>query len=263
MSAPRVMVMMAPGTTREREAALACEMAGGRAELVHISDLATGARDLRAYQMLVLPGGFAYGDDLSAGRLWAADLVHRFRQGLDAFAAAGKPVMGIGNGFQALVKAGYLPGPAPQQRVTLAVNRREAFECRWVRLRAHPTSRCLFTAGLEEDILCPVAHGEGRLVVPDAATRDALWQEGLVALTYVPMDGAVGDGPVGYPANPSGAVDDIAGICNAAGNVLGLMPHPEDHIDSLQHPRWTRGASGGLGIRLFENGVRAARVFLG
>ncbi len=262
MAAPRVMVMMAPGTNRDREAALACEMAGGRAEIVHINDLVAGHSDLHDYQMLVLPGGFSYGDDLGGGRLWATDLLRRFRQGLDAFVAAGKPVMGICNGFQALVKAGYLPGPAPRQRVTLTFNRRGHFECRWVRLRANPTSHCLFTAGLEEDVLCPVAHGEGRLALPDEDTRDALWREGLVALTYVPMDGVAPDGRAGYPANPNGSVDDVAGICNAAGNVFGLMPHPEDHVMPQQHPRWTRGESGGLGIHLFTNGVRAARAFV-
>lgn len=262
MSAPRVMVMMAPGTNRDREAALACDMAGGRSEIVHINELAAGDSDLGDYQMLVLPGGFSYGDDLGGGRLWASDLLQRFRAGLDAFIAAGKPVMGICNGFQALVKAGYLPGPAPQQRVTLTHNRRGHFECRWVRLRPNPAGRCLFTAGLEDDILCPVAHGEGRLALPDDDTRDALWRRGLVALTYVPMDGVAGDDGVAYPANPNGSVDGIAGICNAAGNVFGLMPHPEDHVVPQQHPRWTRGESGGLGIRLFENGVRAARAFV-
>jgi phosphoribosylformylglycinamidine synthase len=254
--------MMAPGTNRDREAALACEMAGGRPEIVHINQLVAGERDLRDYQMLVLPGGFSYGDDLGGGRLWANDLLRRFRGGLDAFVAAGKPVMGICNGFQALVKAGYLPGPAPQQRVTLTFNRSGHFECRWVRLRVNPTSRCLFTVGLEEDILCPVAHGEGRLALPDEGARQSLWRQGLVAVTYVPMDGVARDGRAGYPVNPNGSVDDIAGICNAAGNVLGLMPHPEDHVVPQQHPRWTRGESGGLGIHLFRNGVRAARAFV-
>ena len=271
MTQPRVMIMHAPGTNRDREAAQACELAGAAAEIVHINQLIGGERDLAAYQMLVLPGGFSYGDDLGAGRLWANDLYHRFRAALDEFVAAGKPVMGICNGFQALVKAGYLPGPAPRQRVTLTFNRRGHFECRWVRLRA-TDGRCLFTQGLEEDILCPVAHGEGRLAVPDAATRQALWADGLVAIRYVAVE-REGDaanpaatvpvrGEAGYPANPNGAVDDIAGLCNAAGNVLGLMPHPEDHLAAHQHPRWTRGERGGLGLPLFVNGVRAARAFV-
>lgn len=272
MTRPRVMVLHAPGTNRDREAAVACEVAGGRPDIVHINRLIGGETELDDYQMLVLPGGFSYGDDLGAGRLWANDLTHRFRVALDEFVDAGKPVMGICNGFQALVRAGYLPGPAPKQRVTLTFNRCGHFECRWVRLRAVAQSVCLFTQHLDEDTLCPVAHGEGRFAVPDEATRQALWQGGLVALQYVaPLGTAQSADPsvsvavreqAGYPQNPNGSVDDIAGICNEAGNVFGLMPHPEDHTMAQQHPRWSRGEAGGLGIHLFRNGIRAAARFL-
>jgi phosphoribosylformylglycinamidine synthase len=253
------MVLHAPGTNRDREAALACRIAGAESEIVHINQLAAGERSLDRYQMLVLPGGFSYGDDLGAGRLWANDLQHRFRGQLDNFITLGKPVLGICNGFQALVKAGYLPGPAPRQRVTLTFNACEHFECRWVRLRPAADSNCLFTAGLAGDIFCPVAHGEGRLAVE--SNDDARWlaEHGLIALTYVSEDGSL---PAGYPANPNGSVTDIAGLCNAAGNVMGLMPHPEDHIYREQHPRWTAGQCGGLGIGLFINGVRAAARFV-
>ncbi len=269
---PRVLILHAPGTNRDRDLAEACAQAGGFPEIVHINQILFGEREFAAYQMLALPGGFSYGDDLGAGRLWASDLTHRFSRDLDAFIAAGKPVIGICNGFQALVKAGYLPGPAPRQRVTLSRNRRGAFECRWVRLRAQEGSRCLFTRELEEDILCPVAHGEGRLAVPDEPTRRGLWNEGLVALSYVAVaDPAQASDPscrvavraeAAYPHNPNGSVDDIAGICNAAGNVLGLMPHPENHILAEQHPRRARGESGGLGSPLFRNGVAAAGAFV-
>jgi phosphoribosylformylglycinamidine synthase len=152
--------------------------------------------------------------------------------------------------------------------VTLTANQSGHFECRWVRLRTVAVSRCLFTRGLDEDILCPVAHGEGRFAVPDEPTRQMLWREDLVALRYVATAdsservGPSRDVPVrdeaGYPSNPNGSVDDIAGISNARGNVFGLMPHPEDHIFAEQHPRWTRGQAGGLGIALFRNGVREA-----
>lgn len=272
MSAPQILILHAPGTNRDREAAWACELAGGQPEIVHINQLLAGQRRWEDYQMLVIPGGFSYGDDLGAGRLWANDLYHRFREAMDAFVEAGKPVMGICNGFQTLVKAGYLPGPPPKQRVTLTFNRRGYFECRWVRLRAQPGSRCLFTQGLEEDILCPVAHGEGRLALPDEAIRQVLWQEGLVALRYVALEDPAEAGnlscsvPVraqaGYPANPNGSVDDIAGLCNRQGNVFGLMPHPEDHVFAEQHPRWTRGERGGFGLILFRNGIEAAKQFV-
>ena len=271
MKRPRVLIMHAPGTNRDREAALACELAGGDPEIVHINQLVAGEEAFAAYQMLVLPGGFSYGDDLGAGRLWANDLYHRFRDDLDAFVAAGKPVMGICNGFQALVKAGYLPGPAAPQHVTLTRNRSGHFECRWVRLRPVLGSHCLFTRDLEEDILCPVAHGEGRFAVAEEAMAHSLRDDGLIALNYVApactsqaaelsVDVSVCE-CAGYPHNPNGSVDDIAGICNRAGNVFGLMPHPEDHIFPEQHPRWARGERGGMGIHLFRNGVRAAALF--
>lgn len=271
MSKPRVMIMHAPGTNRDREAAAACALAGGEPEIVPINQILSGGRRFEDYEMLVLPGGFSYGDDLGAGRLWANDLYRRFSQDLDAFISLGKPVMGICNGFQALVKAGYLPGPPPRQRVTLAPNRRGLFECRWVRLRVAQATKCLFTKGLDEDILCPVAHGEGRFAVPDQDTLSGLWRDGLVALTYVstlsPSDAGNTSRSVPvqsrapYPANPNGSVDDIAGICNQAGNVFGLMPHPEDHVMPSQHPRFLRGELGGSGIHLFRNGIAAAARF--
>ncbi|MGI6367331.1 MAG: phosphoribosylformylglycinamidine synthase subunit PurQ [Anaerolineae bacterium] len=272
MSDPRVLILHAPGTNRDREAAQACVAAGGQAEIVHTNRLAGEPSLLDRYQMLVIPGGFSYGDDLGAGRLLANELLMRLRESMDAFVAAGKPVLGICNGFQTLVKAGYLPGPAPEQTVSLTNNRRGGFQCRWVRLRALPHSTSLFTRGLEEDILCPIAHGEGRLAVADTDQAQALLAQGLVPLQYVntedpaERDRVANTVPVspaaGFPANPSGSVLDAAALCNAAGNVMGLMPHPEDHIHAFQHPRWARGARGGMGLVLFENGVRAARAFM-
>ncbi len=259
---PPILVLHATGTNRDREAAWACELAGGAPEIVHMNQLIAGERRLAEYRMLVLPGGFSYGDDLGAGKLWAVALRYRLGEELQAFVAAGKPVLGICNGFQALVKAALLPGPMAlsgngqpadggQQLVTLARNDSARFECRWVYLQPQPASPCLFTRGLEERIYCPVAHGEGKFVARDAATREAIEALGLVALRYVNPDG----GPAGYPWNPNGSQGDIAGICNAQGNVLGLMPHPEDHVIAEQHPRFHRGECGQLGLPLFRNGV--------
>jgi len=272
MTSPRILIMHAPGTNRDREAAMACTAAGGAPEIIHMNRLARGEVRLGDYQMIVIPGGFSFGDDLGAGRLWANDLTLHLRHDLDAFVASGKPVMGICNGFQVLVKAGYLPGPAPLQTASLTYNRRGHFEGRWVRLRALPNSPSLFTQDLDEDILCPVAHGEGRLALREPRQAQSLLQSGLVPLQYVAaldpgdQDNASIDIRVepiaAYPANPNGSPADIAALCNAAGNVLGLMPHPEDHIHAFQHPRWSRGAAGGLGLALFANGVRAARALV-
>jgi phosphoribosylformylglycinamidine synthase len=243
-------------------------MAGGSAEIVHVNQLRERSRRLSDYQMLVLPGGFSYGDDLGAGELWASDLRHALRDQMEPFVAVGKPVIGICNGFQALVKAGWLPGPllesTPIKRArwddyspaTLTRNASNRFECRWVWLEPNPGSPCVFTRGLGERIYCPVAHGEGRFVPRNGQVLDALEARGLIALRYVAPDG--GEAPAGYPHNPNGSVADVAGICNAQGTVFGLMPHPEDHICAVQHPRWARGEGGNLGLALFENGIRYA-----
>lgn len=255
MRRPKVLILHATGTNRDREAALACEMAGGRPEIVHVNQLREGACRLLDYAMLVLPGGFSYGDALGAGRLWAVDLRYALGDELGRFVESGRPVLGICNGFQALVKSGWLPEPPDGNRLaTLAANASARFECRWVWLEADPQSKCIFTQGLVERIYCPVAHGEGRFLTANEGVLARLKANGQVALRYV----SPGGGSAGYPANPNGSVDDIAGICNPEGNVLGLMPHPEDHVLPQQHPFWTRGHQGGLGLALFANGIRYA-----
>lgn len=255
MDQPAVLILHATGTNRDREAAWAVEAAGGRPTIVHVNDLRARPARLHDFAMLVLPGGFSYGDALGAGRLLAADLRWLFQEELARFIAAGKLVLGICNGFQALVKGGWLPGP-PQDGIqaTLARNASERFECRWVWLEPDPQSPCVFTRGVPERIYCPVAHGEGRFIPRDEGALERLRAGRQVALTYVAADGR----PAAYPANPNGSTAGIAGICNAQGNVLGLMPHPEDHIFPWQHPRWTRGEAGGLGLALFAQGIRYA-----
>lgn len=257
MAEPKVCILHATGTNRDRETAWACAMAGGSPEIVHVNQLRAGCRRLLDYAMLILPGGFSYADALGAGRLWAVDLRFALGEDLARFVESGRPVMGICNGFQALVRSGWLPEPPHgNQQATLTRNASARFECRWVWLEPDPHSRCIFTQGLEERIACPVAHGEGRFLTADEEVLARLKARGQVALRYVQADGS----PAAYPANPNGSVDDIAGICNPAGNVLGLMPHPEDHVLPQQHPRWTRGQQGGLGLVLFENGIRYARM---
>jgi phosphoribosylformylglycinamidine synthase subunit PurQ / glutaminase len=278
---PRVLILHAPGTNRDREAALACELAGGAPEIVHLNQLLAGERKLLDYGMLVLPGGFSYGDDLGAGTLWALALRQRLGDDLQRFVAGGRPVLGICNGFQALIKSGLLPGDdahvvtasavrtsAPDRggerttkvvttwtrQATLTRNRRAHFECRWVHLKAE-AGPCVFTRGLEELLYVPVAHGEGNFQLRDLPLLERLRAASQVALTYVDAAGK----PAGYPENPNGSVGSVAGVCNPAGNVLGLMTHPEDHVFAHQRPNWTRGERSGLGLPLFVNGVRAAR----
>jgi phosphoribosylformylglycinamidine synthase len=274
---PRILILHATGSNRDREAAFACELAGGAPEIAHVNQVAAGERRLLDAQMLVLPGGFSYGDDLGAGKLWAVALRYRLGDELQAFVDSGRPVLGICNGFQALVKSGLLPGFALEkseqwnvergttvQQATLTRNDSARFECRWVTLEPQAGSPCVFTQGLQEPILCPVAHGEGKFMAQNAETLARIEQLRLVALRYAPPDDAAVSGRTadseraGYPWNPNGSQADIAGVCNPQGTVFGLMPHPEDHILPEQHPARHRGQHGMPGLPLFVNGVRYA-----
>jgi len=253
MLRPKVLILHASGTNRDHEAAWACDLAGGTPEIVHVNQLRDGGRRLSDYQMLVIPGGFSYGDALGAGKVLSLDLHLHFREELTRFVAEGKPMIGICNGFQALVKSGFLPGNGGVGPATLTFNESARFECRWVTLLPDSSSSCIFTEELDEPIFCPVAHGEGRFISDNMAQLE---HAGQIALRYALESGTPAGGQ--YPTNPNGSEGDVAGICNPAGNVLGLMPHPEDHIIPHQHPGRSRGLSGRLGLRLFENGIRYA-----
>lgn len=256
MMKPRVLILHANGTNRDLDAAKAVELAGGTPEIHHINELRRLGISWADYRMLVVPGGFSYADALGAGKLMAIDLNSYFSDELNRFVEEGKPVIGICNGFQTLVKANVLPG-LEQIKATLTFNEVGHFECRWVTLRAR-SQKCVWTRGLENLIECPVAHGEGNFFASDTGMLNALAANDQIALVYAGPDGVPAQGL--YPLNPNGSKADIAGICNPAGNVLGLMPHPENHIFAHQHPRWTRGARGGSGLPLFENGMRYAEA---
>lgn len=255
----KTLILHATGTNRDMEAAQAVEQAGAQAEIVHLNQLRRNERRWSDYQMLVLPGGFSYADALGAGKLLALDLNAYFAEQVRTFVESGKPVIGICNGFQALVKAGILPGnengKVGEVQATLTFNACGHFECRWVTL-APISGKCLWTRGLEELLECPVAHGEGNFILGDPGQVRELLRSDQIALVYARPDGSPAEGI--YPANPNGSMLDIAGICNPRGNVLGLMPHPEDHIFPYQHPRWRRGEVGHSGLPLFANGVRYA-----
>lgn len=255
---PKALILHATGTNRDHDAAEALAIAGAVPEIVHLNQLRAGKRNWQDYQMLVLPGGFSYADALGAGKLLALELKVYFAEEVRAFVSSGKPVIGICNGFQALVKSGILPDPTANEShpaATLTFNARGHFECRWVTLQPQ-SSTCLWTHGLSEPIYCPVAHGEGNFLTQQDETGAWLKANDQIALVYTRPNGQPAHGD--YPYNPNGSVMDIAGICNPGGNVLGLMPHPENHIFSHQHPRWTRGESSGSGLPLFMNGVQYA-----
>jgi phosphoribosylformylglycinamidine synthase len=227
-------VLAAAGTNRDHDVAFALDLAGAEPRITLLSELIDEPSLLHDGQMVVIAGGFSYADALGAGRMFALQLEHRVGDMLRAFVAAKKPVIGICNGFQVLTRTGLLPG-------ALGHNSSGHFQCQWVTL-ATSASRCIWTAGITT-IDCPIAHGEGRYTHTDAA---ALAAAGQVALRYT-------------GGNPNGSVDDIAGVCDPSGVVLGLMPHPENHVIARQFPGFTHGAHGALGLTLFEQGVRYAK----
>ena len=240
MAGPKALVLRAAGTNCDRETQFALAQAGFTAERVHVFRLMEDPGTLKGYQFLVIPGGFSYGDDVAAGKILANQMLHHLADALNEFIADGKLVLGICNGFQVMVKSGLLPwgkvvpGQAHHD-VTLAWNDRGRFEDRWVHLRAD-SKQCVFLPP-GEIVALPIAHGEGKFVPRDDEVLRALGDGGQVAVRYVDAEGNSG----GYPVNPNGSVDDIAGICDPTGRMMGLMPHPERFVDITQHPRWTRG----------------------
>jgi phosphoribosylformylglycinamidine synthase len=263
MSRPPILVPHASGTNRDGEAAQAIELAGGEARIAHVNELRRGDVRFADHAAVLLPGGFSYGDALGAGGRLALDLRTWFADELSALVDASKPVLGICNGFQVLVKAGLLPGPADAAReVTLTENARGRFECRWVTLRVDVgVSSSWLAAASGAVVRCPIAHGEGRIAVADDGVAQRMAEAGQVAFRYMHTGAAPIAEPLvpaggAYPANPNGSVDDIAGLCNDSGSVVGLMPHPEDHVLAWQRPS---GPEEGSGLPIFTAFVDAAR----
>jgi phosphoribosylformylglycinamidine synthase I len=250
----KTLILRAPGTNCDVETAFAFQQAGAVADLVHVNKLIRGEQRLADYQVMVIPGGFIYGDDIAAGKVLANELRLKLGADIQRFIENGGLILGLCNGFQVLVKAGILPwvldGGSPP--LTLAINDSGKFECRWVHLGVNKEKPCVFTQGIDSMYL-PVAHAEGKVV----ADPDALPELNTV-LYYTDEQG---NAEAGYPYNPNGSVGNIAGICDSSGRVFGLMPHPERHIRGTQHPQWTRqGAKEhGDGFQIFLNAVRWAK----
>lgn len=233
---PKALVLHAPGTNRDYDAQKALELAGAEADIVQMFELKEKTKHLADYQILVVPGGFSYADALGAGKFFAYNMLNYFFDDLNAFVSAGKPVIGICNGFQVLVKAGILPGSFTECAIkqdgykapgaTLTFNECGHFECRYVDLLPEK-SVCIWTKDLTEKIVCPIAHGEGRFFAEDAVMQQ-IKENKQIALVYAGADGKPAKGV--YPFNPNGSVADIAGICNKQGTVLGLMPHSENNV---------------------------------
>jgi phosphoribosylformylglycinamidine synthase len=253
---PRVCILRTDGTNCDLETSYAFEKAGGKCRLVHINKLRNKEEKLTDYHILAIPGGFSYGDDVHAGKILAVELIFFLKEQLQEFIVAGKPILGICNGFQILARTGILPGRKMGEiSVALVHNDRGRFECRWINLLTKNTN-CIFTAGLSGRCLSlPVAHAEGKFYT-DQDTLKSI--SGQVVFRYA---GENGRPTQKYPLNPNGSLDAIAGICDQTGRVLGLMPHPERFVEYTQHPNWRRLEfyEEPHGLAIFRNAIRYAK----
>ena len=267
MASPRVCVLRAPGTNCDVETAFAFDSCGGRSDRVHLYRLIERPELLDDYQILCIPGGFSYGDDIGAGVVFSSQLRGHLGDVVGRFLASDKLVLGICNGFQTLLKAGVLPygaaGWGTTERrdadATLTWNHNGKYTARWVHLTVGGSNNA-FLRGIDE-IDLPIAHAEGRLVTRNANIVETWRNQHQIAIRYAPWPtGSDGHShPVNdrWDANPNGAVADIAGLSDSSGRVLGLMPHPERFLFATQHPHWTRRKqeNSGAGMKLFQNGI--------
>ena len=257
---PRCIVLSGFGLNAEAELAHAFALAGAEPKIVHFSDISSGTVKLDDFEIFAIPGGWSFGDDIAGGRVLANKLKSTFRAQFESFVNSGKPIIGICNGFQTLVKLGALPNVAGSfsQESTLTFNKSGKFEDRWVFLKPRK-SACKYFEGVEF-INCPVRHGEGQFVPRDSALLASLQKQGMVALVYA--DSEMKENP-SYPANPNGSPLGIAGICDRTGKILGMMPHPECSVRRITFPRFTSGISFEKNsLRLFENIVNAAKEYV-
>jgi len=235
----KVMILRGPGTNCDIETSFAVEKAGGMPESIYIKRWIEKPDLIKDYQMLIIPGGFTYGDDLGAGKVMAFEIENFLFEELNTFVENGNLILGICNGFQILVKSGILPFRDKKQYLSLAMNKKGLFKDQWVKLRVE-TNKSVFLKDIAY-IDLPIANAEGRIVT-DEKISEILWNDSLVALTY-------------EGANPSDSQDRIAGIIDKTGRILGLMPHPERNIFPHHHPGYKRGILGGKGLKIFQNSV--------
>lgn len=266
MSAPKVCVLRAPGTNCDSETAYAFDSCGGKSERIHLFQLIEQPQRLDEFQVLCVPGGFSYGDDIGAGVVFASALRGHLGDAIRRFLSADKLTLGICNGFQVLLKAGILPGGTPeaisaerdQAEATLTWNLNGKYTARWVHLKVNAPGN-VFLKGIDELDL-PIAHAEGRIVVRGKEVLSDWKSKNQIALTYSEWKSEEGQSnPINdrWSANPNGSTMDIAGLGDPTGRVLGLMPHPERFLFGTQHPQWTRlGLTGdGAGRKIFQNAV--------
>ncbi len=253
MIKPNVLIFRTAGTNCDKETEFAFSKAGAKTELNHINVIKQ-KKNLSAYQIICIPGGFSYGDDLGAGKIFSLEINLWLKDRLQKFLEKGGLILGICNGFQILTRSGILPGLNFNQTATLIQNDSKRFEDRWVQLKINTDSNCLagkiWLKDLPEIINLPVAHAEGKFFC-DSQILKNIKNNNQVALQYSNFK----DKDIKYPDNPNGSLDDIAGIADKTGRVFGLMPHPERFIFTHQHPDWLQKKITTYGFNFFKNSV--------
>jgi len=267
MAAPRVCVLRAPGTNCDIETAHAFSICGAEPQRIHLFRLLEDPTLLDDFQVLCIPGGFSYGDDVGAGVVFGSELRGQLGDAVARFLQKDKLVLGICNGFQVLLKAGILPDgvdgwpvdTSKPRKETLTWNLNGRYTALWVKLK-NCSPQNVFLKGIDE-IELPIAHAEGRIAVSDPAIISRWQERGQIAMRYIGDNGQLEplstDSTLPYPINPNGSTADIAGLCDASGRVFGLMPHPERFLFATQHPQWTRQrlTGNGAGLAIFQNAV--------
>ncbi len=261
----RVLILTGLGLNCEAETEAAFRMAGARPERVHLTDLLDrgSGRRVRDYSILVFIGGFAFGDHMGAGFVFANRIRWRLYDDLVEFLGRGGLALGICNGFQTMVRLGMLPGldgDYRTPRATLAPNDRLGYRDAWVHLVFDPSSPCVWTRGLER-MEVPARHGEGKFLAGDDDVLSRLERGRQIVARYAGPDGLP---TMQWPHNPNGSPGAVAGICDPSGRLFGIMPHPDAYLYPFHHPNWTRRRlatslpAEGEGMRIFRNGVDAA-----
>lgn len=253
---PKVAILFAPGTNFDEETKYAFEKAGAIADIIPMTELLADTRMLNRYQIIDFPGGFSYGDDLLAGKIWANQVRIFLSEEISKFLNNGGLIIGVCNGFQVLMRAGLLPGFGELHKTAgLIFNKKQKFECRWVKLKVKP-NRCLFLQDGDIDLgELPVQHGEGRFVVSGSGVLNKLIKNKQIVFQYADNSGKPTDS---YPANPNGSSTAIAGICDESGQIFGMMPHPEHFIEDWQYPNFRRGKikEPCFGLKIYKQAIK-------
>jgi phosphoribosylformylglycinamidine synthase I len=275
MKVVKALVLTGYGLNCDYETDFSLKIAGADSERVHINELIRAPKDgarirLDDYHILVFGGGFSWADDHGAGVIMATRLRYNIGEQIEEFIGKGKLVIGICNGFQALVNFGLLPGiegDYRSRRVAITYNDSGNFIDTWIKLKVKEDTACVFTTGIST-LELPVRHGEGKFFA-EKEVIDELFEHHQVAMQYVDTQGNPAQGR--WSLNPNGSLHDIAGICDSTGRIFGLMPHPEAYNHFTNHPDWatkkeqlaragkTIEREEGEGIAIFRNALRYIR----